>query len=338
MKKFIQVLLIISLFLLTSCSVSKPPKIEKIKEDMVAEEVNIYKIDGENTYFNIVSAEIIKRKTDGNKDRVYLDVVMENDYYKLTGEYLLYYNLYDVGGWCLDNYNIEEQSIEVKKSPLNDETFIRKVDTELTDIQIKSKKSFTDDEGIYVDEIYFSGEYNIGLYKEIVDVKYTNKFYNSRWFENFEIISKTGNWDNYIGNWDADFQVHTWRDPESYEGTSADLKGHFSLTVEDVQIYDDESIKIDYYYDLEMTDINNNRKFSNSEKRTYIGKAKETIVEDNILNTEVTFNFFKGPAILGAIDAQENDDYWMLYVYFEKDGLSLLGSNVIPQEFNYVNY
>ncbi len=99
--------LIAMLFVLTACGKSAPSE-KQIAKDLPEEARTIYiDIDdnGEESFvLDVQNIEIEKRQTNEKDDTVYCTITMENDEYRYVGDYILYYNYYDKGGWILDNW------------------------------------------------------------------------------------------------------------------------------------------------------------------------------------------------------------------------------------------
>lgn len=74
-------------------------------------EANVVYIDygssSDSYYLDVTDLEVNKRQTNEKDDTVYCTVMMEDENYRYTADYTLYYNYYDEGGWILDDYSSE---------------------------------------------------------------------------------------------------------------------------------------------------------------------------------------------------------------------------------------
>ena len=77
---------------------------EKEIAKTIPENLTHLDIDGYTQSMEVDSIEIEKRKIDDGLDTVYCSVITENDSYRATTDCVLYYTLYDQGGWILDNW------------------------------------------------------------------------------------------------------------------------------------------------------------------------------------------------------------------------------------------
>ena len=123
------VLAIVCSLVLSSCGVSSPPNEAHIKEDLIEAGISSISIDNPfseyNDYseFEIQSIEIEKRQTNDKDDTVYCIVSMENEWYYLEKNLILFYTYYDQGGWILDNYSDSgDITWKIIKSPFTSET------------------------------------------------------------------------------------------------------------------------------------------------------------------------------------------------------------------------
>lgn len=113
-KKIAKVLVLLGgmMLALTACQDSVP-KEGQIKED-IPEDMRVIYVDsgfGEETItLDVTEVNILKRQTNEKDDTVYCTVVMSNDNYEYTADWVLNYVYYDQGGWILEGYTYNEQS------------------------------------------------------------------------------------------------------------------------------------------------------------------------------------------------------------------------------------
>lgn len=113
-KKIAKVLILLGgmTLALTACQDSVP-KEGQIKED-IPEDMRVIYVDsgfGEETItLDVTEVNILKRQTNEKDDTVYCTVVMSNDDYEYTADWVLNYVYYDQGGWVLEGYTYNEQS------------------------------------------------------------------------------------------------------------------------------------------------------------------------------------------------------------------------------------
>lgn len=179
-------LLLAGMLCISGCGSSNLSE-NQIKEDLTAQG-DIALIDiGYGSYFEerdlqITDVVINKRQTNEKDDTVYCTVTMEDDWYRCSADYVLYYNFYDQGGWILDDYYAEGQMItplkgvpeefaegelnnyffdtyELVDSSFNEEDWSAELTYHLT--YDRMNVSFDDDATLYY---YFSSEGNEGTW------------------------------------------------------------------------------------------------------------------------------------------------------------------------------
>lgn len=107
-------------FFLTACGKPAPDEAQ-IKEDLPKEARVIYIDSGygsEEIVLDVTEINILKRQTNDKDDTVYCTIVMANDDYRYSANWVLTYNYYDQGGWILDDWYTEEETNPAEIIPL----------------------------------------------------------------------------------------------------------------------------------------------------------------------------------------------------------------------------
>jgi len=87
---------------------------EQLKQDIsnlkeVQEGVIVSKYIPNDTNYSVYDYQIMKRQTnlDNKEDIIFCQITVSNTYIRSTLNYKMVYNLYDVGGWIMDEYDLE---------------------------------------------------------------------------------------------------------------------------------------------------------------------------------------------------------------------------------------
>lgn len=237
-------IIIMAIFLFTGCGTPKVPDIDQMAEDLAATNSTNFNISYQydssvkTEFLDVSSVELIKRKTDEDAgiDTAYIVAMLDNEYYTASVNYTLTYNLYDEGGWILDEYEVTDYSIDAKSNPLPVEEInftrfaLRGVFHETDFI---NNESGTTEDGHFYNTLSFEGIngylgmslYTTGTYSFI--------FENGVWFEEYHIDSVQYDLNPMLGTW-------------IWTGTNYD--DYLSITIEDLHIIDDENAEIVYNY------------------------------------------------------------------------------------------
>ncbi|MBQ7815844.1 MAG: hypothetical protein IJ339_00620, partial [Oscillospiraceae bacterium] len=123
MKKIMTMvaLAVLMVVTLTACGTSKPPKAEQIKADLIANQANIFNINYTEMSLGVKNVEITKRQTEDIYDEVYVSAQMTDDYYTVNADYVVYYEYFDEGGWCLSGIQLLSYESYAEKFPLTTE-------------------------------------------------------------------------------------------------------------------------------------------------------------------------------------------------------------------------
>lgn len=231
-------LLAVVLTAFAGCGAPKVPNKKQIKQDIALNGLNCFELDYQEEILKVDSVEITKRKSDDYYDEVYVSAVLEHDYYTVEAEYVLYYSLYDVGGWVLDYGELTTGFLTVKKSPYVEDVFLDMLKESLTDVKIINRESQADGYNMYFDEITFKGscEYNY-LSVDLTGI-YCLSFYDNAWHEDVYIDSIEMNWDKIIGSW----KYRNMHHDDISDSESAEI----IIDITQVTPVDNESILVTY--------------------------------------------------------------------------------------------
>lgn len=100
--------------MLVGCKDSKLSE-KEISSNLPSEFSEISVLSGDQTeYYDLALDEFVirKRQTNEKDDTIYCTITEVDSNYTYTIDCVLYFNYYDQGGWILDNYEIEQSSIQ----------------------------------------------------------------------------------------------------------------------------------------------------------------------------------------------------------------------------------
>lgn len=212
MKKSVLLIVFGIAVILTGCG-KKAPSEEKIKEDIPENLRSVFVRNTDYEYdeyyvLDIDNITVNKRQTNEKDDTVYCTIETSNKDYELIEDCILYYNYYDEGGWILDDYEIESQTV----TPLTG------VPEELAEIEIN--KFYFDDYEL-TDHLYDS-YYETSIYYYNTNYKATNCHYNGsvKLYFSADINANTIEWTDQIeydepfiwdieGSWYSDLDNNT---------------------------------------------------------------------------------------------------------------------------------
>jgi len=156
MKKIILVVYTsLVLCMLMACSKSSVSQ-RQIEEDILSQEEiqNCFTTDFvSSSKIELTEVEILKRQTniEEKEDKIYCDIQMKNKYFSATLNAEVFYGYYDEGGWLIDEFNVNDLTIEPIKAPDKELVFdylIREIDS-------------TDNTYMKVDCLYEEKEYEL---------------------------------------------------------------------------------------------------------------------------------------------------------------------------------
>ena len=143
------------LCMLTACSKSSVSQ-KQIEEDILSQDAiqNCFTTDFvSSSEVELTEVEILKRQTnvDEKEDKIYCDIQMKNKYFSATLNAEVFYGYYDEGGWLIDEFNVNDLTIEPIKAP----------DKELVFDYLIGKIDSTDNAYMKVDCLYEEKEYEL---------------------------------------------------------------------------------------------------------------------------------------------------------------------------------
>ena len=203
MKKIMLTLVsvvILSLFL-SSCGGPARPDESQIKADLMTQNANYFNIAKENTCLDIETIEIIRRKSDDQYDEVYVSALLRNEHYVVETGYVLFYSLYDVGGWCLDSYGTEDFYVTGIKAPITEDEFRAKLLKTFSNCEILDRTQEMDSMGNWRDIFSFS----TSLWEPCLNLKYTGTaaygYEDDCWQEQFDFDEPSIDWGGLVDSW-----------------------------------------------------------------------------------------------------------------------------------------
>lgn len=168
--------------------------VEKIKNDLIAEEANCFYLNNQPTYLNIDSIEILRRKTDPDYDEVHVAMVFADDYYVVNVEYILCYAYYDIGGWCLDDYVMSEYQSKAIANPASDSDFIEFMQNYFSSCTITDRTQSTDPTGAYTETFHFTATLDYAYLSVSFSGWYAMQFYDDCWHDTVDFWINNYDW------------------------------------------------------------------------------------------------------------------------------------------------
>lgn len=224
---------LLTLFL-TGCSDpgKKPANEEKITTDILENGGNCFWLNGQIEDLEIKSLELTRHKTDedAGTDEAYVSASLENEYYTVDVEYLLYYSFYDVGGWVLDTYSVEDYQAIPTQPYIDEDSFIDYCSNYFNNIEIIDH-TYGLEEDIYQDSISFSGTVDSNYLTETFIGNVNFAFYDDCWNESCIIEPYSTDWSRLLGTWQ--FTHHD---------------EYIEIDITDINQIDSENISISYNY------------------------------------------------------------------------------------------
>lgn len=245
-----------------------------------------FTVDGIPIDLSIESLEIIKRQTNEKDDNIYCTVIMSNTDYRLSMDCYFLYNYYDVGGWILDYYEIQNQPILIPLTGISTETAHSYL-SQYYEILGANSATFSADTGVSYfnfsikeDHTYCSFSGNIDVFYSFsyqVDFEESSCNISARWIpEVGDLGSITYDW-NVEGSWYAAIYRTSGHNVGKFTGYElyldiTQLSGN-SITVEAVSPYDGSEYN------------------SSNNRMEYIGNADVTYDYSTHGDPTLTFNF-----------------------------------------------
>lgn len=208
-KEIIIILNILLLFIvcLTGCG-----NVKLSEEDMVEslpDAIKTIYVNDATYILDVESLEVEKRKTDEDVDTVYCTIVLNNDNYRSTKKYALYYSYYDKGGWILDDWNIMDSYTEITNG----------ISQELTDAEISL---------YYFDDYQFVEQVN-NVEKNVSYTTYQVNYLSDNYSYNGIIKLES----SFVSSWEGGNWIHSLSYDNSFEwnvqgiwaGDSEDITG-----------------------------------------------------------------------------------------------------------------
>lgn len=305
----LSIIVSISTLFFAGCGTPKVPDINQMTEDLIAtNSANFdityqYDSSAKKEFFDVNSVELVKRKTDEDAgiDTVYVIATLDNEYYTASANYTLTYNLYDEGGWILDEFKITDYSIFAKSNP------IPEYEISLTRLALRGKfheaeitdnRSETKEDGQFCNTLSFEGIKGFSGITLYTTGTYSFIFEDGVWYEEYHIDSVQYDLSPMLGTW-------VW--------TGENYDDYLSITIEDLRIIDEENAEITYSYYSSTTNnpnhvISENNSPTSTKTIRYFQKNRD-IFED----TYSIPNSFSVDVVLGqpiSPTFQDRFAYW----------------------------
>lgn len=175
------------------------PDEQKIAKDINQKEKVTFEINTGSYKLETKEVKIEKAVQDNKKYTIYCYATQENEEYKAENYYLLVYNYYDIGGWVLDEYTIQEKNI----TPRNgcDMQFVcnnLQAEFNLTKCDYVKLDKVSDTEYVY----YFNGirEYNymVENFDLVVNCIFDKEY---GWHLDNDYTYRSEDWSKICGTW-----------------------------------------------------------------------------------------------------------------------------------------
>lgn len=290
----LSIIVSISTLFFAGCGTPKVPDIDQMSKDLVA--INAANFDIRYQYdssvktesFDVSSIELVKRKTDDESgvDTAYISAILDNEYYTVNADYTLTYNLYDEGGWILDEYEVTDYSIDAKANPLPVEeiNFTRlalRGGFHEADF-INNETGITED-GYFYNTLSFEGTHGYAGMTLYTTGTYDFIFKNGVWYENYRIDSMQYDLSPMLRSW-------TWNSDKNDD--------YISLTIHDLRIISDYRAEITYEYSsytdktyIHAPDYTTSERIANISTETISYDDKNITVFEDTYSIPSTFSF-----------------------------------------------
>ena len=220
--------------------------------DLIEQGANCFFLNYCDEYLNINSLEIVKRKTEDDYDTATVTATLENENYKVDAEYTLYYSFYDVGGWVLDDYIVDNFASEAKTPYVTDEEFLVAMGSHFSDCSIDNRSQYTNVDGSYIDNISFSSTIEYPYLTTHFIGEYTYTYSDNQWYENCILSSVVYDWSKVLGKWNCSSDAFTLGPYFLATDVSVEITGVLQVPDEKLQItYNYSSYGRTNYSDIE---------------------------------------------------------------------------------------
>lgn len=180
---------------------SNVPDTKQMANDIVARGANCLYLNNQTEYLNVTELELLRRKTDADYDEAHVSVVLENEYYTTYAEMILYYEFYDIGGWVLEYYEMQNHVSSAKKSVVCEADVINYYGPYFDSFAITTHESGTNGNGVFSDYYEFECALEYPYMSEIFYGYYCLEFYDDYWHESSFIAPAKTDWSRVLGTW-----------------------------------------------------------------------------------------------------------------------------------------
>ena len=296
---------------------------QQIQNDLIKAEENYFYIDDQSTCLDVVSVEILRRKSDADYDEVHVTANYGNTYYKATADYILYYTYYDVGGWCLDDYELVEYQCVAIANPVSNSDIIAFLQNHFTTCEIINRSQNADQDGVFTDTVNFTATLEFPYLTANFSGWYTMEFYDECWYETCDFGIDTYDWSALEGTF-------RYKNQSFNMGAglfSADVKMFFS----NIHQINDKELSVTYsgsvyLYDKTGGYIENDEKIPqktrefriHTEAVEILGKEFEIPWEIRYISVPWygTFAIFLNRE--KGVEATDNTDYGKTFAHFDR--------------------
>lgn len=221
-----------------SDSETSSPDEDQMTDDILAAGINCFYLDNQAEYLDISELELLRRKTDADYDESYVSVLFENDYYTVSAEMTLYYGLYDVGGWVLEDCVFTHYQSAAKMLPVTSESFAAQMCNYFNSCEVLDRYSWINTAGNYCESISFGSEIKYECWSIHLKGDYSFEFCDDIWHEYPLVAVEYVDWSPLIGTWEYREQNFT----EGIDHYSVELR----LNITDVTQISDNQLQITY--------------------------------------------------------------------------------------------
>jgi hypothetical protein len=183
---------------LVGCS-NNVPSDDKILSNMNESEIVNVKIGNELKKLKVTSIDVKKDNKEDKSYTVYCTAKQADEKYECTADYVLYYNLYDKGGWILDKFDIENKKLnsliavpeEALKETLSEQGY--------SDVELVSIDKYNKNTKVYNSR--YKARTSYPYITQINNISMQSEFGDSSWVTAPLSNDESQEWSSMYGNW-----------------------------------------------------------------------------------------------------------------------------------------
>lgn len=295
----------------------------KICDDLLATNANVFVINNQYTYLGIDSIEILRRKSTSDYDEIHIAVEYCDSFYVVSTEYILYYSYYNIGGWCLDSYQITTYNCKATDCPVTDSDFISFMKNHFSSCIITERSSSIDLDGVYTDIIYFASTLEYSYLTVNLSGYYILEFYDSCWQESYDFWIDTYDWSALEG-------AFRYRN-QNFNMGAGFYSAEVNISLSNIEQASQDKLQLTYSADVYLYDktggyVDTNEEIVNKSKTLTISYESMSILGKEIqIPTKaryITLPWYGTFAVFlcrdNGVEATDDTKYGFTFAHFDK--------------------